>query len=314
VSTLEEMLILHITNQNPAIQPYKELFDEEPLKQNSRYEQAVNTLKTFFESQPAFDPTVRPEQRESLIQVLLAPALRSPTSLQGQLEYLLERWRSILGEEFVTRILRSIDYVKEERIRQTGPGGFGGQAPLLTFTGHDYTEYERFSQDKEWMPRLVLIAKNSYVWLDQLSRKYQRSISHLDQIPDEELELLRQRGITGLWLIGLWERSQASQRMKQMMGNPDAVASAYSLLYYQIAGDLGGWDALQNLRWRAWQHGLRLSADMVPNHMGIDSRWVVEHPDWFLSLPYTPYPNYTYNGADLSNDNRVGIFLEDHYY
>ena len=66
--------------------------------------------------------------------------------------------------------------------------------------------------------------------------------------------------------------------MKQMMGNPDAVASAYSLMDYQIAGDLGGWDALQNLRWRAWQHGIRLSADMVPNHMGIDSRWVVEHP------------------------------------
>ena len=98
------------------------------------------------------------------------------------------------------------------------------------------------------------------------------------------------------------------------MGNPEAVASAYSLMDYQIAGDLGGWEALQNLRWRAWQRGIRLSADMVPNHMGIDSRWVVEHPDWFLSLPYSPYPNYTFNGPDLSNDNRVGIFIEDHYY
>ncbi len=34
VASLEEMLILHITNQNPAVQPYKELFDEEPLKAN----------------------------------------------------------------------------------------------------------------------------------------------------------------------------------------------------------------------------------------------------------------------------------------
>ncbi|HEX7542145.1 MAG TPA: alpha-amylase family glycosyl hydrolase, partial [Anaerolineales bacterium] len=46
----------------------------------------------------------------------------------------------------------------------------------------------------------------------------------------------------------------------------------------------------------------------------IDSRWVVEHPDWFLSLPYSPYQNYSFNGADLSNDSRVGIQLEDHYY
>jgi len=314
-ATLEEMLILHITNQNPAVQSYKELFDEESLKLSSPYDRTVRVLKDFFKGQPAFGNTeTKAENRESLIEVLLAPARLAPHSLSAQLEFLLHRWGVILGENFVLKILRGLDFAKEDAIRGNFAGGFAGNVPVLTFTGHDYTEYERFSPDKDWMPRLVLIAKNSYVWLDQLSNKYQRAISHLNQIPDEELELLRQRGITGLWLIGLWERSIASQRMKQMMGQADAVASAYSLMDYQIAADLGGWEALQNLRWRAWQHGIRLSADMVPNHIGIDSRWVVEHPDWFLSLPYPPYPSYSFNGADLSNDNRVGIQIEDHYY
>jgi len=314
-ATLEEMLILHITNQNPAVQQYKELFDEEPLKLTSPYEQTVRVLKEFFKGQPGFgNPETKLENRESLIEVLLAPARVAPHSLYAQLEFLLNRWSEVLGEGFVLKILRGIDFIKEEVIRGNFAGGFAGNVPVLTFTGHDYTEYERFSPDKDWMPRLVLIAKNSYVWLDQLSKKYQHAIVHLDQIPDEELELLQQRGITGLWLIGLWERSIASQRIKQMMGQADAVASAYSLMDYQIAADLGGWEALQNLRRRAWQHGIRLSADMVPNHIGIDSRWVVEHPDWFLSLPYPPYPNYSFNGADLSNDGRVGIQIEDHYY
>jgi glycosidase len=308
-SSLEEMLLLYLANINPAFGPYRDLFDDTELQLHTGYTQIISNLQNFFRMLPGFG-----SGGETLFEALLAPARRAPHSLQAQLEYLLERWGPILGEEFVIRILRSIDYVKEEIIRRTGPGGFGGDAPVLTFSGYDYSEYERFSQDKDWMPRLVLIAKNSYVWLDQLSKKYQRAIVHLDQIPDEELEILNQRSITGLWLIGLWERSLASQRMKQIMGASDAVASAYSLMDYQIAGDLGGWEALQNLRWRAWQHGIRLSADMVPNHMGIDSRWVVEHPDWFLSLPYSPYPNYTFNGADLSNDSRVGIFLEDHYY
>ncbi len=308
-SALEEMLLLHLANANPALSPYRELFDDEELRRTTAYEVVIRSLQVFFAAEPGFTPG-----GETLFEVLLAPIRRAPLSLQAQLEYLLERWGAVLGESFVLRILRGIDFAREEVIRRTGPGGFGGNAPVLTFSGYDYTEYERFSQDKDWMPRLVLIAKNSYVWLDQLSKKYKRAINHLDQIPDEELEILQQRGFTGLWLIGLWERSLASQKMKQMMGNPDAVASAYSLMDYQIAGDLGGWEALQNLRWRSWQHGVRLSADMVPNHMGIDSRWVVEHPDWFLSLPYTPYPNYTFNGTDLSNDNRVGIFLEDHYY
>jgi hypothetical protein len=53
---------------------------------------------------------------------------------------------------------------------------------------------------------------------------------------------------------------------------------------------------------------------MVPNHMGIDSRWVIQHPDWFLSLPYSPFPSYTFNGPDLSSDGRVEIEIEDHYF
>ncbi|MBI4732704.1 MAG: alpha-amylase [Chloroflexi bacterium] len=309
VATLEELFLLHLHNSNQAFSPYRELFDDTSLRKDSAYPRVISSLQAFFSAQPGLE-----SGGETLFGLLTAPARIAPHSLTAQLQFLLQRWGGLLGESFVLKILRGIDFVKEEALRGNFAGGFAGNAPVLTFGGNDYTEYERFSPDKDWMPNLILIAKNSYVWLDQLSKKYQRNISRLDHIPEEELDLLQQRGITGLWLIGLWERSVASQRMKQMMGQGDAVASAYSLMDYQIAADLGGWDALQNLRWRAWQRGVRLSADMVPNHMGIDSRWVVEHPDWFLSLPYSPYPNYSFNSADLSNDTRVAINLEDHYY
>lgn len=309
-TTLEEMLLLHITNLNPAIQSYKELFDETPLKP-AGYETVVNDLSDFFSGERGFGGV---GSGETLIRVLRAPAIASPYSLEGQLQFLLQKWGTMLGEAFIQRLMRGMDYVKEEATRGKFAGGFAGEVQVQTFGRGDYAEYERFSPDKDWMPRLVLIAKNSYVWLDQLSRWYGRNIHTLDAIPDEELDKLARAGITGLWLIGLWERSLASKTIKQMMGNPEAVASAYSLMDYQIANDLGGWGALENLRWRAWQRGIRLSADMVPNHMGIDSTWVVQHPDWFLSLPHPPYPGYTFNGTDLSNDGRVGIFLEDHYY
>ncbi len=69
------------------------------------------------------------------------------------------------------------------------------------------------------MPNVVLIAKSTYVWLEQLSKKYRRHIHRLDQIPDEELQLLASRGITGLWLIGLWERSIASRTIKRLRGH-----------------------------------------------------------------------------------------------
>jgi glycosidase len=321
---LEEMLMLWLANQNPAFEPYRELFDDTPLRQDTAYAQVMSGMREFFATQPAFGL-----DGQNFVDFLRAPALTAPGSLIDQLEFMRGRWGIMLGQ-YLYRVLGGLDFVREEeKAIFTGPGPvmvpvFGAeaqQASLALFgpaaTGSSYDlqpEPERFSPDLHWMPRLVLIAKNTYVWLDQLSKKYQRSITRLDQIPDEELDQLRRWGFTGLWLIGLWERSRASQRIKQMMGNPEAVASAYSLMDYRIADDLGGDAALETLRDRARRRGIRLSSDMVPNHMGIDSNWVVEHPDWFLALDYPPFPSYTFNGPDWSRDERVGIYLEDHYY
>ncbi len=306
VRSLEELLLVNVHNTNPAAEPLVELFDDKPLEKTA-YEKMIGELEEYFRQ------ISNAEGRgESLVDILRAPAQASPYSLEGQLEFIIKKWGAVLGEEFVLRLLRAMDFVREDVIRKQGPSDFKPTAEVPTYFG--YPEYERYSPDKEWMPRLVLIAKNAYVWLDQLTKKYQRNISTLDQVPDEELDTLAKRGFTGLWLIGLWERSRASQKIKQRMGQQDAVASAYSLNSYDIANDLGGWGALENLRYRAWQRGIRLSADMVPNHMGIDSKWVIEHPDWFLSVDQPPYPSYTFNSDNLMDDSHVGIILEDHYY
>ena len=301
---LEELLVLWLENVNPAFAPYLELFDDAELKKQTSYVTVLTELHAFFETQPPFGP-----DNQNQVDMLRSPSTAVPHSLSGQLEYMLMRWEPFLGR-YLYRLLTSLDLIKEEE----KPVFFGPGPSLVPIYDKGSDEAERFSPDRDWMPRVVLQAKNAHVWLDQLSRKYQRSITRLDHIPDEELDTLAGRGFTGLWLIGLWERSAASQRIKQMCGNPEAVASAYSLFEYEIARDLGGPEALQNLRERAWQRGIRLASDMVPNHMGIDSRWLIEHPDWFLALDYSPFPSYSFNGPNLSWDGRVGIFLEDHYY
>ena len=313
VRTIEELLFIYLHNVNPAVNPLVELVDDAPLE-STAYENLITTLDSFF-TQTAKETASGGGATESLFDILSAPAKASPDSLDGQLQFIFEKWGLLLGETFIARVVRGMDFLREEVMhQQLAHGDFTPDIPLQTFVGGEYAEYEQYSPDKDWMPRLVLIAKNSYVWLEQLSRKYGIWIKTLDQIPDEELDILRDRGFTGLWLIGLWERSRASQRIKQRMGATDAVASAYSLYSYDIAEELGGWPALETLRDRAWQRGVRLSADMVPNHMGIDSNWVIEHADWFLSVPHPPYPSYSFKSENLSDDIRVGIYLEDHYY
>lgn len=309
-ATIEEMLLVNNANKNPALARYRDLFDESVMN-GSSYNEFMRHLLEFFAKQPSMGSG----SGDTLNELLAAPMQASPDSLEGQLQFIIEKWGYLLGEEFSSRILRGLDFLREEIIRKQGPiDTFNVETQVPTFTGHDYAEYERYSPDQAWMPSLILMAKNTYVWLDQLAKKYQREIKTLDQIPDEELDLLAARGFTGLWLIGLWERSRASQRIKQRMGQQDAVASAYSLHAYDIASDLGGWGALESLRSRAWSRGIRLSADMVPNHMGIDSNWVIEHPDWFLHTDVPPYPSYTFNSENLSDDSRAAIVLEDHYY
>ncbi len=307
-AALEEMVMLWLANANPAFSPFRELFADDDLP--PAYRDAVAALAEFFRGEPPFGP-----DRQSLPEMLRAPALAAPHSLPGQLQFIRDRWGLLLGRRLFYRLLGGFDLIREEERPAFAGAPFTplvDRAALAAAAGEEDTE--RFSPDRDWMPNLVLMAKSAYVWLDQLTRIHGRPIRTLDAIPDGELDRLARWGVSGLWLIGIWERSPASRRIKRMCGNPEAMASAYSLHRYDIASDLGGDAALDDLRSRAATRGIRLAADMVPNHMGLDSPWVVEHPEWFIQLDHAPYPAYAYTGADLSPDGRVAIQIEDRYY
>ena len=321
-AALEELMLLWFENQNPAFAPFRELFDDTTLAETTVYRQVTAQLPAFFAAMPDLGAG-----RGGIFSLLLS-VLTAGGPLSDQLSLLRGRW-GFAVDDLLRRLLMAGDILKEEevalwlqfnpanadtqarRARFGGQGDAHGEVPTFTTAPN---EYEAFSPDQEWMPRTVMIAKSTYVWLHQLSRFYGHTIERLDQIPDAELESLARRGMNALWLIGVWERSRASKTIKNLCGNPDAVASAYSLYSYTIAGNLGGEPAYRDLRDRCLRFGIRLASDMVPNHMGIDSTWVVEHPEWFLSRRDSPYPAYSFTGPDLSGDDRVEIKIEDHYY
>jgi glycosidase len=287
--------------QNTAHRPYRGKSEAAELSPEA------SALWKRIETADAQRAPREPEDAAPLA-TLRRPVEAAPDSVKEQLLYILKKWGSVLGD-WAAGLIGALDMIEEEqRPRFGGPGP--GQRPVFT----DMDENARFSSDDDWMPRVVLIAKNILVWLDQLSKNYGREIRTLDAVPDEELDGLASRGFNALWLIGLWERSDGSREIKRRMGNPEAAASAYSLYGYDIAGELGGWDALENLRGRAASRGIRLSSDMVPNHVGLDSDWVRHHPDRLLSTGECPYPGYSFNSDNLSRDGNVDIRLEDHYW
>lgn len=307
---LRDLLRWWLTDRNEAFTPCADLYRCPTLSDYPPFRELIAVAGEYFRRRPVFGP-----EHEDLLTALRDPAILYPHSISGQLEYLLAKWRHLLGHYYIL-LLRGIDYLREEE-KPIFPGHGPGPAQVLSFDARSsgaLAEPERFSPDRDWMPRLVLIAKSTYVWLVQLSKYYDRDIRRLDQIPDEELDRLAGEGFTGLWLIGVWERSRASRKLKQRFGKPDAIASAYSLYDYVVASDLGGQDALENLKQRAAQRGIRLASDMVPNHTGLDSKWLVEHPDWFVQSPMPPFPAYSFRGENLSDVPGLGLRIEDHYY
>jgi glycosidase len=306
---LEELILLYFANFNPAFAPFRELFDDTVIADKTRYGKIIEVLESFFAKEKPFGP-----DNQHIFDLLKGPILASPHDLAGQLAYIRKRWGLILSEKFLKKILSADDLIKED-FRIITPGSAGSPpVPLYGAMKVSDLDLERFTNDVDWMPNVVLIAKNVYVWMHQLSVRYQRAITKLHEIPDEELDQLARWNINALWLIGVWERCSASQRIKQWTGNPEAAASAYSLFDYVIANDIGGEESFQNLRYRAWQRGIRLASDMVPNHMGIFSKWVIEHPEYFIQSHYPPFPNYGFTGGNLSEHPGIDIRIEDGYW
>ena len=76
----EEMIMLWLSNMNPAFTPYKnELFDDRILVDNSSYLKITKEVEIFFKSLPTFGPN-----QQDILDLLKSPAKASPNSLSGQ--------------------------------------------------------------------------------------------------------------------------------------------------------------------------------------------------------------------------------------
>ena len=161
-NTIEEMLLTWLTNVNPAANFYRELFDDTLLHKNSAYPQIVDGIQIFFKKQPVFGP-----ENQDLVTMLRTPALVVPTSLMGQLEYIRSNWSGLLGS-LLLRLLGGLDLLSEEtRALLIGAGGGAGPTVVPEYGkfdawGEKLSEEENFSPDSDWMPKVVMLAKNTF--------------------------------------------------------------------------------------------------------------------------------------------------------
>src|SRR3954447_9132192 len=148
----------------------------------------------------------------------------------------------------------------------------------------------------EPLPRYPsLFQVNTRVRLSELRAALRRAAT-LDDVTDDELDTLADRGFDFVWFLGVWQTGEAAREVSAT--NPDLVAeyrrvlpdfsdsdvtgSPFAVRDYHVHKDFGGDEALARLRARLATRGLRLMLDFVPNHVAPDHVWLKEHPDFFI--------------------------------
>jgi hypothetical protein len=142
----------------------------------------------------------------------------------------------------------------------------------------------------------ALFQFNTRVGLTELSRRTGRSAT-LDDVPDSDLDQWQDLGFDWIWLLSVWRTGPRSRCvslsdpkwMKEFqetlpdLTEGDIGGSGFAVADYSVSPSLGGPDALGRFRDRLKNRGLKLMLDFVPNHMGLDHPWAVEHPERFVS-------------------------------
>jgi alpha amylase-like protein len=135
---------------------------------------------------------------------------------------------------------------------------------------------------------------NTWVWLDDLSRRLNRHVE-LSSVPPAEWDAF-EMGFDSVWLMGVWERSPAGiaianqnsglvEDFRQALSDysvVDNVGSPYCVRRYVVDAHLGGSEGLACARRELAKRGMKLMLDFVPNHVAPDHAWAREHPEYFI--------------------------------
>ena len=173
--------------------------------------------------------------------------------------------------------------------------------------------------NEKWPARPIIYEINTWVWLHDVSNRYNRSIT-LGTVPSQEWDAIAALNVDAVWLMGVWERSPAGIRIaneneglladfQQVLPDytpADNIGSAYCVRDYTVDHRIGGPEGLATARRMLAQRGLRLLLDFVPNHVAIDHSWVSDHPEYLVQgslddLEKSPGEFFAARGTTIAN-------------
>ncbi|MCL6258325.1 alpha-amylase family glycosyl hydrolase [Aquiflexum sp. TKW24L] len=167
----------------------------------------------------------------------------------------------------------------------------------------------------------TLYQVNIRVWLNSISIKLCKRAT-LDDIPDHELDKIKEMGFEWVWLMGIWQTGSRGKEISRTnqdlldefertlpdlkMG--DIGGSGFAITSYEIHGDLGGNEALGRIKKKMKEKGLFLMLDFVPNHTAIDHQWVTTHPEFYIEGSRDDLQREPQNYISIPSKDKERIF------
>lgn len=102
-----------------------------------------------------------------------------------------------------------------------------------------------------------------------------------------DLKAIKHSGFNSVWLMGIWDIGGKVRAISKRYGQ-DFMGSPFAIRDYRVSEDLGTSKDFDALIERAHVVGLKVIVDFVPNHMGLDSDWLNDHPEFFIHRLPTP--------------------------
>jgi len=175
----------------------------------------------------------------------------------------------------------------------------------------------------------LLYQLNTRVYLTELGKKLGRPAG-LDDVPDAELDRLRDQGFRWLWLLGVWQTGRVGREVSRT--NPslradyahalpdfrdqDIVGSPFAVESYAVNREYGGDAALARLRSRMDKRGLKLLLDFVVNHVAPDHPMVSQHPERFIEGDESRLANEPHNWGrfPVGRGTKILAYGRDPYF
>jgi len=151
-------------------------------------------------------------------------------------------------------------------------------------------------------PNPELYEINTAAWLFELSRKAGKTV-YLGDVPSEEWDRLKSRGMDFVWLMGVWSRSPSGRKVSLNDSGfhrifnsitpgwtpEDVIGSSYAISTHEPDPIVGTWDDIDHAREELHRRSMGLILDFIPNHTGIDHLWLTQHPEFYIQVSEPDY-------------------------